>query len=341
MIRIDGSRGEGGGQVLRSALGLALATGQAFEIDSIRAGRRKPGLMRQHLTCVRAATEVSNARVSGDELGSTALRFEPGSVRSGNYHFAVGTAGSTSLVLQTILPGLWSADGESSVCVEGGTHNPLAPTFDFLERCFFPQLTQLGSCVEAKLVRPGFFPAGGGEVRVNVTPASTLHQLELLERGPLLRRRAEARLSALSFDIATRELELARDRLGWLLEDCVVIDTEDPSGPGNVLSLELQFEHVTELVTSFGEKSRSAERVAKKAVNETQRYLACDAPVGRHLADQLLLPMALAGGGSFRTLAPTLHTQTNAEIIATFLPVDFRIEREGEARTYRIEIVPR
>lgn len=341
MIRIDGSRGEGGGQVLRSALGLSIATGVPFEIHSIRAGRKKPGLMRQHLAAVRAAAQVSSADVVGDALGSTALRFRPEPVRAGEFHFAVGSAGSTTLVLQTILPGLWSADGESVVHVEGGTHNPLAPPFDFLASAFLPVLGRMGPRVEAELHRPGFFPAGGGEVRVRVTPAERLEPLEILERGAAVGRRAVVHLSSLPSDIADRELDVVRELLGWSPRDCVVLQAEDPSGPGNVVSLELHHENVSEVATGFGAKHRSAERVARGVVHELRRYIASDAPVGVHLADQLLLPLAMAGGGAFRTLPLSGHTRTNAALIEEFLPVRFAFEEAKDgSREVLVRVVP-
>src|SRR6185295_18962730 len=159
MLKLDGSVGEGGGQILRTALALSALTGQPFQIDRIRAQRRKPGLMRQHLTAVRAAAEVCQATVAGDSLGSMALSFVPGAVKAGSYSFAVGTAGSATLVLQTVLPPLLVAAGPSTLTIEGGTHNPLAPPFDFLERSFLPLVARMGPQFEARLERWGFYPA--------------------------------------------------------------------------------------------------------------------------------------------------------------------------------------
>ena len=167
-IEIDGSFGEGGGQILRSSLTLSMITGRAFRIKNIRAGRAKPGLMRQHLTCVRAAAEMSGARVKGAEIGSQSLVFEPGAIKGGVYDFSIGTAGSTMLVLQTVLPALLMADAKSSVTLRGGTHNMNAPPYDFIEKAFFPVLRQMGAQVEASLKTYGFHPAGGGEVCVEI-----------------------------------------------------------------------------------------------------------------------------------------------------------------------------
>jgi RNA 3'-terminal phosphate cyclase (ATP) len=161
MLTIDGSQSEGGGQVLRSSLALSLVTGRPFAIENIRAGRKKPGLLRQHLTAVLAAAEVSAAEVEGAALASRRLLFRPGRVRAGDYAFRVGTAGSATLVLQTVLPALLLAEGESTLTLEGGTHNPMAPPVDFLENAYLPLVNRLGPRVKVQLVRPGFYPAGG------------------------------------------------------------------------------------------------------------------------------------------------------------------------------------
>ena len=185
MLTIDGSLGEGGGQILRSSLALSLVTGKPFVIENIRANRKKPGLMRQHLSAVRAAAEVSQARVEGAELGSTRLTFCPGTVRAGDYAFDVGSAGSATLVLQTVLPALLLAEGESNLTLRGGTHNPMAPPFDFLAKSYLPLVNRLGPTVEARLVRPGFYPVGRGEFSVRIQPARQLGRLELTDRGEI------------------------------------------------------------------------------------------------------------------------------------------------------------
>ena len=336
MIEIDGSDGEGGGQILRTSLGLSLLTGQPLRLVRIRAGREKPGLMRQHLTAVLAAAEIGAARVSGAELGSLELQFEPQAVRAGKYHFEIGTAGSTGLVLQTILPALLAAQGESEIELEGGTHNPLAPPFEFLVRSFVPILRSMGARIELALDRHGFYPAGGGLMRARIVGGHGLRPIQLLERGAVLARRARVLIARLPLAIAERELERVRHRLGWSAAECQVDEVES-NGPGNALSLELECAHATEIATAFGEKSVSARAVSDKAANELQAYLATDAPVGQHLADQLLIPLALAGSGSLLTLPPTLHTRTNALIVQRFLPVEIEIQAAGE-RAARIDV---
>jgi RNA 3'-terminal phosphate cyclase (ATP) len=332
MIEIDGSQGEGGGQILRSCLALALVTGEPVRLARIRSGRKKPGLMRQHLTCVLAAAEIGSADVRGAELGSQELEFRPGKVRAGNYRFAIGTAGSTSLVLQTVLPALLSAGGPSELELEGGTHNPLAPPFEFLERSFAPVLRAMGATLELSIERHGFYPAGGGRVRARVGSSGKLERLRLLERGALRLRHARVLLARLPQAVAERELERVRERLGFDEAECTTQQVES-QGPGNALVLEVEHAHVTEVVTSFGEKDVRAKTVADRAADELELYLKSDAPVGVHLADQLLIPFALAGGGSFRTLPVSLHTRTNAQIVQRFLPVEIAITEQGDFAT--------
>ncbi len=327
LVRIDGSMGEGGGQVLRTALALSLTTRRPVEVTRIRAGRTKPGLMRQHLTAVQAAAAVGSGHVTGAEIGSTSLRFEPGTIRSGAFEFSVGTAGSTTLVLQTILPALLTAGGPSSVRLRGGTHNPMAPPFDFLVKAFLPILGRMGARVEAELVRPGFYPAGGGECLVTVRPVPRLAPLELLARGEVRRRRARAVVSKLSREIATRELSIVSRLLGWEAE-CLEAVSVDSAGPGNVLSLEMASDGLTELFTGFGERGVSAEAVAERVAREVRGYLASGVPVGEHLADQLLLPMALAGSGAFLTAPLSRHATTNIQVVQAFLPVRFDVEAD-------------
>lgn len=327
-ITIDGSEGEGGGQILRTALALSLVTGRPFRIDGIRAGRQKPGLLRQHLTAVHAAAEVSAARVSGATLGSRALSFEPSQVRGGNYRLSVGTAGSTTLVFQTVLPGLLFARERSRLTLEGGTHNPHAPPFDFLAKTFLPIVQRMGASVGVRLEAYGFYPAGGGRFIVEIEPCSTLCQLALLDRGST-RVHARALVASLPETIAKRELSVVRERLGLDRSLCRVESIQSSVGPGNVLMIVIEGESVIEVVTGFGIKGVTAEKVAADACDEAEAYLAVDAPVGIHLADQLLIPMALARGGSFRTMKPTAHMLTNAAVIQRFMDVAIEIEHES------------
>lgn len=335
-VVVDGAQGEGGGQVLRSSLALSLCTGTPLHIHGIRAGRRKPGLLRQHLTAVRAAVEIGGARVEGDALGSTELRFEPGPARAGDYRFAIGTAGSATLVLETVLWPLLLAPGRSRLVLEGGTHNPLAPPFDFIVRSLVPLLGEMGAMVEIELERAGFYPAGGGRMTVEIEGGRPLSPLVRLERGPLRRTGARALVAGLPVSIARRELEVVHERLGWSRRE-LQAERIEAHGPGNVLLLELEHGGGTTVIAAFGEKGVRAEDVAAKAVEEAQRFVAADVPVDEHLADQLLVPLALAGGGSFRTVEPSLHTRTNAEIVQRWLPVAIELHDEGGG-AWRVDV---
>ncbi|WP_419659507.1 RtcA: RNA 3'-terminal phosphate cyclase (RNA cyclase) [Desulfosarcina variabilis str. Montpellier] len=330
MITINGSYGEGGGQILRSALALSLVTGKPFRIEKIRAGRKKPGLMRQHLTAVNAAAEVGAARVSGNAIGSQAFAFAPQTIRCGRFHWSIGTAGSCTLVLQTILPALIIAGGPSQIVLEGGTHNPFAPPFDFLARVFLPLLARMGPRIVAELERPGFFPAGGGRMRITIDPAASLNRLELKNRGPVRRQSARAIIANLNPGIARRELKVVAKALGLASADLQTICIDNAPGPGNVLFIDIESETLTEVFTGFGQRGVSAETVAARAAGQARDYLAAAVPVGRYLADQLLVPMAIAGGGAFVTLPPSRHTLTNIDIIRHFMALSCEPRETGD-----------
>jgi RNA 3'-terminal phosphate cyclase (ATP) len=288
MITIDGSQGEGGGQILRTSLALSLVTGQPFRMERIRAKRQKPGLLKQHLTAVEAAKTVGCAEAEGAALSSQTLEFRPGPVTPGNYRFAVGTAGSATLVLQTVLPALLTASGHSTLTLEGGTHNPMAPPFDFLARCFMPLIHGMGPSVELELRRHGFFPAGGGWFHARIEPSEKLSRLDLLERGSIRNRRAKILVSKLPEHVGQRELTVLRDELKWRADECVVEAVQYPVGPGNAVVLAIETEHVTQVFTGFGERGRPAEEVATSAVEAAKTWLEANVPVDEHLADQLL-----------------------------------------------------
>ncbi|MDQ3906894.1 MAG: RNA 3'-terminal phosphate cyclase, partial [Acidobacteriota bacterium] len=301
MIVIDGSFGEGGGQIIRTSLALSLVTGKAFRVERVRARRTPPGLKRQHLTAVNAAAEVGRARVEGAGVGSQYFSFEPGEVVAGDYAFSIGTAGSTTLVLQTILPPLMIAGGPSLVTLEGGTHNVHAPPFDFLEKTFLPLVRRTGPRVSVDLVRYGFYPPGGGKLAVMIEPTGERRRLDIAERGRVSRRLARALCVKLPPSVGERELSVVRERLGWEGEELRVETANNAASPGNVLTLEMESAELTELFTGVGERGLRAEVVAERAVAEVENYLASGAPVGEHLADQLLIPLALTGGGSYVT----------------------------------------
>ena len=334
MMEIDGSHGEGGGQMLRTSLALSMATGKPFRIFHLRANRKKPGLKRQHLTCVRAAAEISGAAVTGDQLESREVVFEPGPVEAGHYRFDIGTAGSTMLVLQTVLPVLLTAAEPSHLTLEGGTHNTMAPPFDFLKTSFLPLIEKLGPRVSLKLLRRGYYPVGGGLVEAMIQPVEKLASLTILEREQKPACSAKAIVSQLPEHIAERELDVLSRRLpfGKWQRDIEVDATA--RGPGNVVMVSIQTGAVTEVFSALGEKGVSAERVAAGLARECKAFLNTTAPVGPHLADQLLIPLALGQGGRYRTPAPlTLHTTTNAEVIRKFLDVEITFTEVDELTT--------
>jgi RNA 3'-terminal phosphate cyclase (ATP) len=338
VISIDGSMGEGGGQVLRSSLALSLLTLAPLRISKIRAGRARPGLMRQHLVAVQAATRISGAEVSGAELGSSELVFRPGIVRGGDYRFAIGSAGSTTLVFQTILlPLLLSATTPSTLGFEGGTHNPMAPPFDFVERVFLPLLARMGARVEVTLERHGFYPAGGGEWSAIVHPVERLQRLDLLERGSVRAQTARALCAAIPGSVGVRQVEALSAALGWDRAGCRPHMVSGTRGPGNALLASIESAHVTELITGFGERGVPAELVAAKVAEGARRYLAAEVPVGEHLADQLLLPLALGCGGAFRTLQPSLHCTTQLRLLEVFLGAKTTAVKEQDD-VWRIEV---
>ncbi len=332
MRTLDGARGEGGGQILRSALTLSLLTGTPVRLVNIRARRSRPGLRPQHLTAVRAAKAVGGARVEGDALGSTQLTFHPGPVRPGRYHFVIPTAGAATLVLQTVLLPLALADGPSTVRIEGGTHVPWSPPYEYLAWQYLPFLERLGVRVELKLIRAGFHPRGGGILEAEIAPVQgPLRPLRLEERGRLLRIRGLSAVANLPDAIAQRQRDRALARLRGLAPE-VRIDLERlPSpGKGTVAVLLAEGEGGSGCVSALGAPRKPAEKVADEAADALLAYLASGAAVDAHLADQLLLPLALADGPSvFTAERATEHLRTHAWVVEQFLPVEVRMEEEG------------
>jgi len=318
VLQIDGSQGEGGGQILRTSLSLSMCLNQPIRVKNIRAGRKKTGLLRQHLTCVRAAKEICDANVIGDELGSGEIEFIPNEIKSGNYRFAIGTAGSTSLVFQTIFPALLKAEKKSRVQLEGGTHNMQAPSFEFLTKCFVPTLEKMNIYVNCDLHRYGFYPNGGGEWSANIQPTFNPKRLKLLDRGDLVARSATTFTSKLPLHVSERELNKISQKLNWNADE-LVENQVDSFGPGNLVSLKLAFENTTEIFDEVAQRGLKAEKVAGNAIRKLQRYQDSNAVVGEYLADQLLLPMALNTGGSFICHSMSDHVKTNIEVINQFI----------------------
>jgi len=329
-IFIDGSRGEGGGQVLRSALTLSILTGHPIRIDNIRTKRRKPGLAAQHLAAVRAVTAISRADVVGATLGSTTLQFRPGRVQPGRYRFDIGTAGSTSLVFQTIFLPLALADTRSSVTITGGTHVPWSPSFDYLDRQWLSMLRRMGFDATLTLEKAGFYPRGGGQIRAKIEPAGTLHHLELNERGKLLEVIGISATSNLPRHIAERQRQQVECRLTGRIPNLTIETVSMVSpGRGTAMYLQAECENGGGSFTALGKRGLPAERVADEAVDQLETYLDKDAALDKYLADQLILPLVLATGlSTFSTAKITQLLLTNVEVVQAFLDVEIVVEGE-------------
>jgi RNA 3'-terminal phosphate cyclase (ATP) len=379
VLTIDGSYGEGGGQVLRTCLALSAITGQTVRIGNIRAGRRKPGLQPQHLTGVRAVAKICDAAVEGAKLNSQCLRFEPRSTPlAGTYTFDVaqyakgGSAGSVSLVLQTVLLPLLLAEGKSNVTLRGGTHVAWSPPFDYVRRVFLPTLARMGGQAKASIEQWGWYPIGGGAVRAVVQgggsqdhtlvdaydgpeelqdseaaiydkpqerPTSPLRGLDLTDRGQLLRVRGVSASSNLPKHIRVRQERAALQALRSSGVNARIDVVDAPAkGQGTVVFLWAECENAVAGFTSLGALGKPAEQVAEEAARDLLAYLDGGAALDCHLADQLVLPMALAEGTSrFTTAAVTPHLLTNAWVVNQFLPGSVRVEGgEGEPGSCRI-----
>jgi RNA 3'-terminal phosphate cyclase (ATP) len=328
-IVLDGASGEGGGQILRTALSLSLHTGRPFRLTAIRANRDKPGLRPQHLLAVQSAQRLGGAYVEGAAVGSRELWFEPKQpATSGSYFFDIGTAGSTLLVLQTLLPSLLAAAGPSTLTLCGGTHNVKAPPYEFVERVFLPRLMQLGHQVTMTLLRPGFYPLGGGKLTVTISPTQERHRLQLLDRAKVQAVTAEVLVSRLPQHVARREQATLCQQLGLPERACRIRNLTDCHGPGNAVLVQIDADTGPELFCAIGERGVPAEQVATQCADEVSSFLAAEVPVGEHLADQLLLPLALAQGGSYLTTQPSLHTLTQVATIQAFLPVEITLQQQ-------------
>ena len=327
--------------MLRSSLALSLLSGTPFRIDGIRAGRARPGLMRQHLVAVNAAAQVGDASVQGAEIGSTRLEFRPQAI----------TAATTPSRLAARAAPHWSSrpsygrscSGQLPLprfTFEGGTHNPMAPPYEFIASTFLPLLARMGGQVDAQLTCHGFYPAGGGRWSTTIQPTQRLGRFGTLGTGRARESVCSGAARSLPASVALRELDTLAATLGWDRSACRPQMIKDSRGPGNVLLAFIESEQITEVVSGFGERGVSSERVAAGVASEVQRYLNANVPVGEHLADQLLLPMALGEGGVFRTLSPSRHCLTQLSLLKLFLGTSAVVTREG-LDVSRIEVVSR
>jgi len=328
--------GEGGGQVLRTALALAILTQTPIHLYNVRAGRKKPGLQPQHLKAVEAAAAICGGQARGAALNSRELFFMPGEVHAGRYRFDIGTAGSAPLVLQTIFLPLARAQGSSTVTITGGTHVPHSPCYHYLERQWLPTLQKLGLWARLSLEQAGFYPQGGGTITAQIRPVRAIAPLEQMERGRLLRVRGVTAVANLDPDIAKRQKLQALRRLEPLCRDSKIetIQLTSP-GKGSLLLVQGEFEQATCCYFGLGAIGKRAEQVADEAVDAFNAFLASGGAVDEYLADQLILPLALAAAGSrFRTARVTRHLLTQAALVPLFLPVRVEIDApEGQPAT--------
>lgn len=337
MIEIDGSMGEGGGAVLRTALALGAVSGRAVHIYNIRAKRDKPGLQSQHLHGVEALAKITGAKVSGATLQSTEIIFEPRKISSGRYHVDIGTAGSTTLILQIIMPAAAFADGPVDIEIRGGTDNPLAPPIDYLKNVTLPFLRRMGYRGEVECLRRGHYPRGGGIIRAKIEPVEKLRAVTLVDPGRVLRVAGIAHAVRLPAQIATRIAHAASLELIRSVSAPVNIKTESypPEqdhhlAPGAGITIWAETEHGAIIGTSaLGRPGKPSEQVGREAaldlINQLRTGMACD----RYLSDQLIPYLALAEGNSEITCASlTSHTLTNVDLVQKILGVKFLVSGE-------------
>ncbi|HEY6839104.1 MAG TPA: RNA 3'-terminal phosphate cyclase, partial [Geobacteraceae bacterium] len=334
MLDIDGSYGEGGGQILRTALAFACLTITPCRIVNIRRGRRKPGLMPQHLAAVRAAATISGAALEGDEQGSTAVTFSPQAVRGGTFEFHIGTAGSVTLLLQTIILPLLMAGRPSRVSLTGGTHVPFSPCCHYLAEVFVPLLRRLGGELRLTIDAYGFYPRGGGRVVAEIEPCRGFRPLTLTSPGSVRRVTGMSGVGNLPLSIAERQRAAARETLAAACGAALPpprIELFDAPGPGQgtFLFLKAETDAVAAGFTALGARGKRAETVGNEAAAELCAHLATGAALDPHLADQIVPFLALAPAPStFTTSRITRHLLTNLWVIDLFHPLRYQIVGE-------------
>ena len=339
-IELDGSEGEGGGQILRSALALSILTRRPFKLTNIRANRSKPGLQPQHLMCVRAAGSISGATYKGGSVGSSVLYFEPGAIKSGNYTFSIGTAGATSLVLHTVyLPLALRGDKPSEITITGGTHNAHAPCYHFLETTWAAYMARLGIKVELEMIRPGFYPRGGGEIRAVVHPCSRVHGLSLMTCPELTTAGGFSAFAGLPESVGRRQVRRLSVRLkSEGVESHIPMEEWEAANPGSVAAVIFRQAPVPPLFFGLGERGKPSESVADDAADEAIAFRDAKCPVDPHSADQLLLPLAFSDDASeYKTSEITRHLTTNIETVRKFVDRSIQIEHtDGKSGVVRV-----
>ena len=344
MIEIDGSYGEGGGQIVRTALSLSCLLKKPFRIFNIRKGRKKPGLMPQHLTCVRAAQLISGAEVKGDQTGSIELLFSPCDVKGGYLSFDIGTAGSTSLVLQTLIPALAFSQQKTMLTLKGGTHVPLSPSFHYLNGVFVHFLEQIGIRVQLSIESYGFYPRGGGIVRADIFPAKNIKSLQVMERGDVLRLQGYSAVGNLPLSIADRQKNALVRKINEEINDINISPLIEllgvPSvGQGTFVYIESKSEHSISGFTALGARGKKAEVVGEEAAEEFIKYYTTGAALDHHMADQIVLYLSMCNEESaFTASAVTNHLLTNLWVIGFFHKIKYSIEgKVGEKGTVKIK----
>ncbi len=329
MVQIDGSFGEGGGQILRTSLSLSALTGESLDIQNIRASRSQPGLRPQHLAAVNAIAEIAQADLKGAEINSTRVQLTPKKPRGGNFMFKITTAGALTLVLQTIILPLSFAEKPSAVTLTGGTHVRWSPIWHYLQECWLPTMESLGFRSEFMLERGGFYPRGGGKVNVKVLPAGKLKAFNCVERGELIEIRGYSGVANLEESIAKRQKHQALRRLYKVCRNSKIKIVDIPSpGKGTFILLKAKFSNCgCSCYSALGAPGKPAEKVADEAVDKLLSFLDTDGCVDHYMADQILLPLSIISGkSSFRTNRITQHLLTNIHIIKQFLPVEISVD---------------
>ncbi len=343
MIEIDGSYGEGGGQILRTSLSLSALLQRPCRMTNIRRARSKPGLRPQHLAAVRALTEITGASVSGDALGSTELQFEPRAIRTGRFAFDITTAGSVSLLLQALLPPLLFAEGPSQLSLTGGTHVPFSPLYDYLADIFCPFLQRLGVTLSIDLERHGFYPKGGGRVSARVAPCKVLRPIRLTESGGLRSIRGISAVANLPQHIARRQRQACLHRLSEQRYSARVAEkTVHAVEAGSFVFLRTERELLFGGFSALGARGKRAETVGAEAAEKAIVYLATGACLDPHLADQIVLYLALASGRSvFTTSHISEHLLTNLWTIQKFVGLEYSVESTPGGGPGTITLEPR
>jgi RNA 3'-terminal phosphate cyclase (ATP) len=327
-VIIDGGYGEGSGQILRTSLSLAVITGKAVKLVNIRGGRKNPGLRPQHLAAVRACASVCGAKLDGAELGARKLTFIPGAISPGSYEFHIGTAGATTLVLQTILPPLSMSESESRVLISGGTHVPWSPPYHYVAQVLVPTINQLGFQCEPQIKRWGWYPKGGGVIQARVQPHIPLGSFSLDQPFELRGVSGISASSRLPEHIRVRQKKQVEARLqkAGIHGEIELVDVR-ARNPGTLLFLCVKGKDSLAGFSSLGARGKRAELVADEAIDDFFYFLESGAALERHLADQLLVYLASAAGKhQFTTSKVTQHLLTNAWVIEKFLPVRFEIK---------------